>query len=78
MAKVYFKQYLEKIEKEWNSGNDESGILAILEDIYEDGYNEGFVDGGEEEKGEWENGNGGKKYESDDGVYKKMNFLIED
>lgn len=37
----YQQKYLKMIEKEYNSGGDESGLLYIIDELYGDGYDDG-------------------------------------
>ena len=37
----YEKKYLKAIESEYNSGNDEGGLITIINRIFEDGYQDG-------------------------------------
>lgn len=65
----YQKKYIKIIEQEWNSGGGESGLSAIIDEIYQDGYEDGANQQEAEMIEDYKNGNFEKYHLLDKEVY---------
>ena len=59
---AYQKKYIKMIEEVYNSGGDESGLCAIIDKIYQDGYEDGCNEQEIEMVNDYKDGNFEKFY----------------